>query len=112
MVHLIRKYLVASVLLVLALPSHAVMVFGVNTTITGYYVYDDAAAFIRTAVPQDPQGCGSSVYLYLDTTKANFKAIWAQVIAAHTSGTTVTVLLDGCSGTYPRVRAIAVPESW
>lgn len=112
MIHLTKKFFVASVLLVLSFTSQAVTVFGVNTTITGYYVFDDAAAFIRTAAPQDPQGCGSSVYLYLDTTKANFKAIWAQVIAAHSSGTTVTVLFDGCSGTYPRVRAIAIPASW
>jgi hypothetical protein len=108
----VKKCLPACLLLLVPFSSQAAVFTGVNTTITGYYVYDDAAAFIRTAAPQDPQGCGSSIYLYLDTTKPNFKAIWAQVIAAHSSGTTVTLLFDGCSGSYPRVRAIAVPESW
>jgi hypothetical protein len=106
-----KSFLGFSLFLLLPSLAHA-GVWGTQTTITGYYVYDDGAAFIKTAAGQDPQSCGSTVYYLLDTTKPNFKAIWAQVISAQATGATVSVYFNGCEGAYPKVAAIAVPQSW
>jgi hypothetical protein len=86
--------------------------WGTQTTITGYYVYDSGAAFITTANNQDPVACGSSSYLYLDSTAPNFKSIWASVISAQATGSTVTLYYAGCYNGYPKVSAIAVPHMW
>ncbi|WP_129776610.1 hypothetical protein [Peristeroidobacter soli] len=85
-------------------------------TITGYYIWDNGLAYIRTTSNLNPgNGCTSSQYLGIDTAASNFKAIWAQILAAHTSGQTVTLYYDGCIGTtetYPKIRAVAVPSIW
>jgi hypothetical protein len=85
--------------------------WGTQTRITGYYVYDDGAAFIKTAANEN-QGCQSHVYYLLDTSKPNFKAIWAQVLSAYATGETVSLHFNGCDGIYPKVTAIAVPQNW
>jgi hypothetical protein len=79
--------------------------WGSVQTITGYYVYDSGSAFIKTSNNENPDACSSSQYLYLDTGAAHFKELWAQVLTAHTSGSTVSLRYEGCSpgGTYPRV---------
>ena len=79
--------------------------------ITGYYVWDSGMAHIKTSNNQN-DGCTSARYLTIDTSQPNFKSMWAQVIAAHTAGQTVSVYLDGCIGPHPKVRAISVPEAW
>lgn len=86
--------------------------WGSQTTITGYYVYDVGAAYIRVADLQNPDNCVSNHYLILDPGAANFKAIWAQVLTAHATGTTVTVRYSGCIGNYPKIDAVAVPGRW
>lgn len=87
--------------------------WGQQTTITGYYVYDSGGAYITTANNQNPDSCGGSRYLYIDETSPNFKVIWASVIAAQTTGSTVTLLYNGCGGgSYPRISAVAVPNVW
>jgi hypothetical protein len=86
--------------------------WGTQTTITGYYVYDSGAAFITTANNQDPESCGSSGYLYLDSGAPNFKAIWASVMSAQTTGSTVTLYYSGCYSGYPKIVAVAVPHMW
>jgi len=87
--------------------------WGPATTITGYYVYDTGGAYITTANNQNPDGCGSSTYLYIDETSAHFKEIWATVIAAQATGTTVSLNYSGCGGgSYPKIRAVAVPNTW
>jgi hypothetical protein len=76
-------------------------------------VWDEGAAHIKTSNNLNPGNeCTSGQYLTLDTARTNFKAIWAQVIAAHASGETVSLFYDGCIGPYPRIRAISVPDMW
>lgn len=48
-------YLATALAALAGASSHAAVVLGVKTTITGYYVYDDTGAIIKTAAPQDPQ---------------------------------------------------------
>jgi hypothetical protein len=86
--------------------------WGQQTTITGYYTWDSGGAYINTANNQNPDGCTSSTYLYINDTTINFKTIWASVIAAQTTGSTVTLHYDGCVGPYPRITAVAVPRIW
>ena len=88
--------------------------WGNAVTITGYYVYDTGDAFITTSSNQNPDGCGSAQYLHIASGTVNFKSIWAQVIAAHSTGSTVSLRYDGCggSGTYPHIIAVAVPNVW
>jgi hypothetical protein len=86
--------------------------WGTQTTITGYYVYDDGYAYIKTTNNENPDNCQYSAYLGLDPNKPNFKAIWAQVIAAQSMGTTVSLRYEGCIGPYPKVMAIAIPNVW
>jgi hypothetical protein len=81
-------------------------------TITGYYVWDNSFAVINSSSNQNPDGCSNSHYLILDTTQTNFKAIWAQVIAAQTTNQTVSLSYAGCSGPYPLINAVAVPGVW
>lgn len=81
-------------------------------TILGYYIWDDGAAHLKTSNNLNPDNCTSAHYLTLDTTRSNFKAIWAQVIAAQASGQTVSLYYDGCIGPHPRIRAISVPDGW
>lgn len=81
-------------------------------TITGYYVWDGGNAYIKTTNHTNSEGCQSNVYIALDSTSRTFSAIWAQVITAHTTGSTVTVHLSGCMGPYPKAIAIAVPSVW
>jgi len=75
-------------------------------------MYDDGHAYIRLPSHLNPDGCTSNDYLVLDATKSNFKSLYATVIAAHTAGTTVSVLYSGCVSGYPRIAAIAVPSIW
>lgn len=105
------KTLIGVVLVMLAGNALAVG-WGVQTHIEGYYVWDAGAAHIKTSSNQNPDGCQSSQYLTIDTSTTNFKSIWAQVIAAHTSNQTVSLFYDGCLGPYPRVRAVAIPNVW
>jgi hypothetical protein len=51
-------------------------------------------------------------YLSFDTSAPNFKAIWAQIIAAYSMDQTVSLYYDGCAGDYPKIREISIPNSW
>lgn len=88
--------------------------WGSPVTIAGYYVYDGGSAYINTSGNTNPDGCSSSHYLYINTEAAHFKEIWAQVLTAHSTGSTVSLRYEGCSpgGTYPRIIAVAVPNVW
>lgn len=86
--------------------------WGVQTLITGYYVYDAGSAFIRVANMQNPDGCTSNAYLVLNSSAPNFNAMWAQVIAAQATGSTVALRYNGCAGNYPKIDAVAVPDKW
>jgi hypothetical protein len=97
----------------LLLPVAAFAGWSTPVTITGYYVWDNGMAHINTSSNQNPgNSCSSGQYPTIDTTQSNFKAIWAQVIAAQASGQTVSLFYDGCIGPYPRIRAISVPNVW
>lgn len=57
--------------------------------ITGYFVYENGFAFIKTT--NNGIDCSNNNYIAFDTSTTNFKAIWAQVIAAHATQSTVSV---------------------
>ena len=61
---------------------------------------------------QNPDGCANALCPSIDTTAPNFRAIWAQVIAAHTADQTVSLYYHGCDGAHPKVKAISVPNTW
>jgi hypothetical protein len=86
--------------------------WGQNTTIAGYFVWDNGLAYIRTPAHQNPDNCQSSLYLSVDPTALRFKEIWATIIAAQAAGSTVTLSYNGCDGSYPRINAVAVPQIW
>jgi len=86
--------------------------WGTTVTITGYYVWSNGFGSITTSGNQNPDGCTSSHYLILDQTQVNFKEIWATVIAAQATGQTVSLSYAGCSGSYPLINAVAVPQVW
>lgn len=86
--------------------------WGPQVTITGYYVWSNSFAVITTSNNQNPDGCSSSHYLVLDATQSNFRPIWAQIIAAQSQGQTVALSYSGCSGPYPLINAVAIPNVW
>ncbi len=86
--------------------------WGQPTTITGYYVYATGSAYIQVATPENPDSCSSTHYIYLDTTQAFFKELYATVVSAQATGATVSIYYDGCVGSYPRASSIAVPNIW
>jgi hypothetical protein len=86
--------------------------WGTQTTIAGYYVYETGSAWITTPSNQNPDGCASSVYLYINVTAEHFHEIWATVMAAQAAGSTVTLHYAGCFGNYPKIDAVAVPHVW
>lgn len=86
--------------------------WGSPVTITGYYVYSSGSAYIRTSSSQNPDACSSTNYLYLDTGQPFFKELYATAMLAQTNGSSVSLYYDGCVGSYPRISAIAVPNSW
>ncbi|GFE81286.1 hypothetical protein GCM10011487_32860 [Steroidobacter agaridevorans] len=100
----------------LLLPLASFAGWGQPVNVTGYYVWDNGVAYIKTSSHANPQSCSSAQYLALDTEQKNFKAIWAQIISAHAQGLTVSLFYDGCMQTveasYPKIRAIAVPNVW
>lgn len=81
-------------------------------TITGYYVYANGGAYIRTSSNQNPDGCTYSAYLFVDTNAQKFKELWATIMAAQATGSTVSINYNGCSGGYPVVNSVAVPNVW
>jgi hypothetical protein len=86
--------------------------WGQATTISGYYVYATGSAYFKVSTPLNPDSCTSTQYIYLDTSQAFFKELWATIISAYMSATTVSVYYDGCVGPYPRASSIAVPANW
>jgi len=108
----LKKVFFAVCLVLLSTSAFAVG-WGQKTRIRSYFVWDTGNAMINTDNNENPDNCQFSTHLVLDTTTPNFKAIWSQVIAAHSLGQTVTLYYDGCyQGAYPKIRVIAVPESW
>jgi hypothetical protein len=87
--------------------------WGENTTITGYYIFDDGGAFINVEQKENPDNCpGGNDYLALDTHAPNFKAMYAVVISAYARKQTVTLNYHGCLAGYPKIVSIAVPAIW
>lgn len=90
--------------------------WGNPVTITGYYVYANGAAFFTTSGNQNPDNCSNDGYLVLDESQPNFKELYATLMTAQATGSTVSLDYEGCSGgstaEYPLVDAIAVPNRW
>ena len=86
--------------------------WGQATTISGYYVYATGSAYIKVAAPQNPDSCPSTQYIYLDTSTPFFRELYAAIISAQATGTTVPIYYDGCVGPYERASSVAVPNIW
>jgi hypothetical protein len=86
--------------------------WGHPVIITGYYVWDSGSAFITTSSNENPDGCATTHYLYLDTSQPFFRELYATIMAAQASGQTVSLSYSGCVGSYPHVNSVAVPNTW
>ena len=89
----------------------AVAAWGPHSRIVEYFVYDGGDAYFITDGNQNYGGCSSTQYVVLNAAANNFKAIWAQIIAAQAAGLTVSVNFDGCYNGYPRAIAVAIKPS-
>ena len=95
-----------------ALAAHG-FTWGAKTTITGIYVYAGGTAYITTANNQNPDNCPKgAIYLAIDSTTPNFKALYATAMAAYLSGQTVSINYDGCLNGYALVNSVAMPSVW
>jgi hypothetical protein len=88
--------------------------WGVQTTITNYYVEPGKRIVLTTLNNQNPAGCSSSQYLVVDPSLDTLSMVFATIVSAHASGSTVTLLYDGCdtNNAYPKITAVAVPKNW
>lgn len=88
--------------------------WGRSTTITGFYVWSNGNAHFRVANMENPDGCSGPQYLTLDATAPNFKMLYATLMTAYASGSTVQLSYAGCTagGAYPIINAIATPAIW
>jgi len=85
-----------------------------GVTITNYYVQEWGDALFTTSANTNPDGCATSHWLLIDGTQANFKLLYATIITAVTTGSTVTLYYNGCTAgnAYPHITAIAIPANW
>jgi hypothetical protein len=83
-------------------------------TILGYFLYGDGNdLYIRTSGDhQNPDNCQNSRYLSLDASSPRFKELFAIIVAAQATSSTVSVNYDGCRGPYPRIDSVAAPLVW
>lgn len=82
-------------------------------TITGYYVYATGDGFLTTSANINPFACtNGSHYLIVDTAATNFATLYAAIMAAQGSGSTVSLHYNGCLNNYPLIDSVAVPQSW
>lgn len=86
--------------------------WGIPVTITGYYVNESGGAFFTTSDNENPDACSAYRYLVLDPSQTNFKELYATLMAAQATGSTISVYYNGCSGGYPIATSIAVPKAW
>jgi NCAIR mutase (PurE)-related protein len=109
-----RKHLkLASAALVIALPGFAqALSWGQHTTIQGYYSDTNANIVLTTANNQNPDSCASSQYLVISAGTSNFNQVYAALMTAQATGSTVTLLYNGCLGGYPLISSVAVPANW
>jgi hypothetical protein len=109
-----RKHLtLISAALVIGLPGLAqALSWGQHTTIQGYYSDTNSNVVLTTANNQNPDGCASSQYLVISASASNFNQVYAALMTAQATGSTVALLYNGCSGPYPVISSVAVPGNW
>lgn len=87
--------------------------WGSTVTVTGVYSTASGGAYVNTSGNQNIDSCSNgSHYLYLDTTQPNFRELYATLLAALTTGSTVSLYYNGCSGGTPLITALAMPVVW
>jgi hypothetical protein len=109
-----RKHLtLASAALVIGLPGFAqALSWGLQTTIQRFYSDTNANVVLTTANNLNPDGCASSRYLLISFSASNFNQVYAALMTAQATGSTITLLYNGCLGGYPLISSIAVPANW
>lgn len=113
---LIRGLIACTALGCILPASHAIAVtaWSAPVTILGYYMYDSGGAvYFRTSGTHlNPDSCSSPAHLVLDSSAANFKVIFTQLVTAYTTQSTVQLYYNGCLGAQPKISAIAIPTVW
>jgi hypothetical protein len=93
--------------------AHAVGWSKIKVTITSYHTTTSGYLFLDTSNNQNPDSCSTPGTLLIsgDTT---YRFVVATVMAAQSSGQTVQLFYDGCSGGgtigYPIITSVAVPH--
>jgi hypothetical protein len=110
---MLRRLVMPVVLALVTSAAHAVGWSTVTVTITSYHTTTSGLLYLNTSNNENPDGCStpSSLLISGDTT---YKFVIATVIAAQTSGQTVQLYYNGCSGGgttgYPVITSVAVPH--
>jgi hypothetical protein len=87
--------------------------WGAQTTITGFFIDPPTGkAGLTTATNQNIDNCQYSSYLFISASHPRFKELYATLVAAQLTGSTVALYYDGCQGNYPIISSIAVPAIW
>jgi hypothetical protein len=107
-----RRLVIPVVLALVTCTAHAVGWSTVTVTITSYHTTTSGLLFLNTSNNQNPDSCSTpgSLLISGDT----YKFVFATVMAAQTSGQTVQLYYNGCSGGgttgYPVITSVAVPH--
>lgn len=108
-----RLSLLLGVLMIVAGSSASASAWSPQTTITGFYIDTNASVlYLKTPSNLNPDGCANSSYLAISTSAPFFKELHATIMAAHLSGSQVSLLYSGCLGVYPKISIVAVPNIW
>ena len=83
------------------------------TKVSYFYLYSTGTAYFKTSTTHvNPDNCGNSNYLALDTTAPNFKYLYANLLLAYSQGLNVSINYNGCLASYPLIISIAIPSVW
>ncbi len=109
---MLRRLITPVVLALVTSSAHAVGWSTATVTITSYHTTTSGLLFLNTSNNQNPDSCSSPGPLLISGDTQKF--VFATVMAAQTSGQTVQLYYNGCSGGgttgYPVITSVAVPH--
>jgi hypothetical protein len=107
------SYILPALVLIGSCGPAAAAGWGTRTTINNYFIWGTGGAYITAGTNNSPDNCADPYRLYIDTSMPFFKELWAMVISAQATGSTVSLQYDGCAANgNPRITAIAIPSIW
>ena len=110
---MLHRSVMPVVLALVTSTAHAVGWSTVKVTITSYHTTTSGLLYLYTSNNQNPDSCSTPGTLLIsgDTT---YRFVVATVMAAQSSGQTVQLFYNGCSGGgtigYPVITSVAVPH--